>query len=230
MTTDRWETLITFSDGQPKQVSFVNGICTTRGGTHVQYIMDKIVEEIKAAIQKKNKKVDIKPHMIKQHLWIFVNTLIDNPKFDSQTKETLTLKPSEFGSKPLITEAFIKKIVSSGVIETIINQAKAKENDKLLKGMKGGKKTSRLLGIPKLEDANDAGTRKSENCVLILTEGDSAKALAMAGIEVVGRDNYGVFPLRGKLLNVRDADSKQILNNQEVQNLIKIIGLTAKKE
>lgn len=91
----------------------------------------------------------------------------------------MTLKASEFGSKPTITEPFIKKIISSGVLETIINQAKAKENDKLMKTMKGAKKTSRLLGIEKLEDANDAGTRKSENCVLILTEGDSAKALAM---------------------------------------------------
>lgn len=74
----------------------------------------------------------------------------------------------------------------------------------MAKQLKGTKK-SRIVGIDKLEDANDAGTKKSANCTLILTEGDSAKALAMAGIEVVGRDNYGVFPLRGKLLNVREA-------------------------
>lgn len=78
--------------------------------------------------------------------------------------------------------------------------------------MKGSKK-ARILGIPKLEDANDAGTKKSEECTLILTEGDSAKALAMAGIEIVGRDKYGVFPLRGKLLNVREATVKQIMEN-----------------
>ncbi len=65
------------------------------------------------------------------------------------------------------------------------------------------KKSNRLLGIPKLEDANDAGTRNSEQCTLIITEGDSAKSLAMSGIEVVGRDHYGVFPLKGKMLNVR---------------------------
>jgi DNA topoisomerase II len=64
------------------------------------------------------------------------------------------------------------------------------------------------MGIHKLEDANNAGTKNSDKCTLILTEGDSAKALAMAGIEVVGRDNYGVFPLRGKLLNVREASTK----------------------
>lgn len=64
-------------------------------------------------------------------------------------------------------------------------------------------------GIPKLDDANDAGGRNSDKCTLILTEGDSAKALAISGLSVVGRDSYGVFPLRGKLLNVRDASSTQ---------------------
>ncbi len=62
--------------------------------------------------------------------------------------------------------------------------------------------------MPKLEDANLAGTKHSKECTLILTEGDSAKALAMAGIEVVGRDFFGVFPLKGKLLNVREATPK----------------------
>jgi DNA topoisomerase II len=96
--------------------------------------------------------------------------------------------------------------------------------------MKGTKK-SRILGVEKLEDANDAGSRhNSHNCTLILTEGDSAKALAMAGVEVVGRDTYGVFPLRGKLLNVREAKAQQILQNEEIQNLIKILGLKLNKK
>ena len=68
----------------------------------------------------------------------------------------------------------------------------------------GGKKKRQLFGIPKLDDANLAGTGHGSSCTLILTEGDSAKALAMAGLQIVGRDRYGVFPLKGKLLNVRD--------------------------
>lgn len=71
-----------------------------------------------------------------------------------------------------------------------------------------GTKTGRIHGIEKLDDANDAGKKNSELCTLILTEGDSAKALAMAGIDIVGRDRYGVFPLKGKLLNVREASLK----------------------
>ena len=93
-----------------------------------------------------------------------------------------------------------------------------------------GKKKAKLLGIPKLEDANQAGTREGHKCTIILTEGDSAKSLALAGIEVIGRDYYGCFPLKGKLLNVRDANAKQIGENAEIQNLIKIIGLQMGKK
>lgn len=93
-----------------------------------------------------------------------------------------------------------------------------------------GKKMTKLKGIAKLEDANDAGTKNSVNCTLILTEGDSAKSLAVSGLGVVGRDKYGVFPLRGKLLNVREATHKQILENAEINNLIKILGLQYKKK
>ena len=90
---------------------------------------------------------------------------------------------------------------------------------------KGGKKKIKLIGIPKLDDANMAGGRRSKDCTLILTEGDSAKALAVSGLSVIGRDLYGVFPLKGKLLNVRDATHSQHLKNTEIQNLVNILGL-----
>ena len=73
-----------------------------------------------------------------------------------------------------------------------------------------------IPGVPKLDDANNAGTKHSLNCTLILTEGDSAKTLAISGLSVVGRDNYGVFPLRGKMLNVRDASHKQVRFDAEI--------------
>ena len=84
--------------------------------------------------------------------------------------------------------------------------------------------------MAKLSDANNAGGKRSKDCTLILTEGDSAKALAEAGLSVVGRDNFGVFPLRGKLLNVREATHDQIIKNQEIQNIKKIMGLAHQKE
>lgn len=88
----------------------------------------------------------------------------------------------------------------------------------------------RISGIVKLEDANNAGGRNAKNCTLILTEGDSAKALAVSGLSVVGRDNYGVFPLRGKLLNVREASFDQINKNTEIAHIKQILGLKHKQK
>ena len=194
----------------------MNSICTIKGGSHVNYVADQIVEKIMEVLKKKHKGVDIKPHQVKGNLWLFVNCLIENPAFDSQTKETLTTKSSSFGSNCTLSEKFLKEVLSCGIIESIVTVAKAKEEAKLAKTLGPGKKKSKLLGIPKLEDANLAGTRNAEQCTIILTEGDSAKSLALAGIEIVGRDNYGVFPLRGKFLNVREATNKQIMENPEI--------------
>src|SRR5271154_7372484 len=83
--------------------------------------------------------------------------------------------------------------------------------------------------MTKLCDANNAGSKRGNLCTLILTEGDSAKALAVAGLSVVGRDNFGVFPLRGKLLNVREAKHDQIMKNEEIQSIKKIMGLQHNK-
>jgi DNA topoisomerase-2 len=109
-------------------------------------------------------------------------------------------------------------------VESIQSWMRFKQQAQLSKKM-SATKTSKLKGIPKLDDANDAGTKHSLECSLILTEGDSAKTLAVAGLAVVGRDRYGVFPLRGKVLNVREASHKQIMDNAEINNIIKIMGL-----
>lgn len=107
-----------------------------------------------------------------------------------------------------MSEKFLDEIIKkTEVVNNVVLSARSKLDSKMAKQL-SGKKQSRILGIEKLEDANDAGTKYADQCTLILTEGDSAKSLAMAGIEIVGRDRYGVFPLRGKLLNVRDASSK----------------------
>lgn len=206
---DRWEIGVGVSDGSFQQVSFVNSICTSKGGCHVNYIVDQITTKLAAVVKKKNKGEEVKTHQIKNHLSVFVNALIVNPAFDSQTKENLTTKASAFGSTCSVSEKMMKQIEKSGIIDNILNWAKFKQTAELKK--KSGSKRSKLVGIIKLDDANFAGTSKSNQCTLILTEGDSAKALAISGLGVVGRDFYGVFPLKGKLLNVREASHQQIV-------------------
>lgn len=225
---DRWEICVSLSEGQFQQVSFVNGIATIKGGTHVDYVTNQIANHVMTVVNKKNKNANLKAHAVKNHLWVFVNALIDNPAFDSQTKETLTIRQSSFGSKCELSQEFLKKVAKSGIVESLLSWADFKQSKDLKKT--DGAKRQRITGITKLEDANDAGGRNSEKCTLILTEGDSAKALAMAGISVVGRNHYGVFPLRGKLLNVREANHKQIMDNAEIQSIKQILGLQHGKE
>lgn len=221
---ERWEVGVSMSDGSFQQISFVNAIATTKGGGHVNYIADQVAKGLAAAVKKKNKGgTEIKPNQIKNHLSVFVNCLVENPTFDSQTKENLTTRPTAFGTEGKLSEKFLKQVEKSGVIDAIMSYAKFKQNQALKR--KGGTKKTRLTGITKLDDANFAGTAKSKDCTLIITEGDSAKSLAVSGLSVVGRDYYGVFPLKGKPLNVRDATHAQIMKNEEIMNVVEIMGL-----
>ncbi|KAJ4360663.1 DNA topoisomerase 2 [Didymosphaeria variabile] len=225
---DRWDIGFAVSDGAFNQVSFVNSIATASGGTHVNYIADQIVEKLLAIVNKKNKGgVKLKPAQIKNHIFLFVNCSIVNPAFTSQTKEQLTTKASQFGSKPILSDKFLKAIEKTEVIQNIMHFAQQKA-DQLLKKTDGNKRSR--MSNSKLTDANRAGTKDGHLCTLILTEGDSAALLALAGRAVVDPDYFGVFPLRGKLLNVRDASIDQISKNQEIQNIKKFIGLQHKKE
>ncbi|KAF1977580.1 type II DNA topoisomerase [Bimuria novae-zelandiae CBS 107.79] len=225
---DRWDIGFAVSDGSFNQVSFVNSIATTSGGTHVNCIADQIVEKLLAVVNKKNKGgVKLKPAQIKNHIFLFVNCSIVNPAFTSQTKEQLTTKASQFGSKPVLSDKFLKSIEKTEVIQNIMHFAQQKA-DQLLKKTDGNKRSR--MSNSKLTDANKAGTKDGHRCTLILTEGDSAALLALAGRAVVNPDYFGVFPLRGKLLNVRDASIDQISKNQEIQNIKKFVGLQHKKE
>nr|NVI79300.1 topoisomerase 2 [Cucujiformia] len=227
---ERWEVGLTISDDGFQQMSFVNSIATTKGGKHIDYVADMITKQLVEVVKKRNKGgIVIKPNQVKSHMWLFVNCLIVNPTFDSQTKEQLTLQAKNFGSKCTLSDKFINQVIKSGIIERILSWAQSKAQMDLQKKSSGRKQT-KLKGINKLEDANEAGTKNGIKCTLILTEGDSAKSLAVSGLGVIGRDYYGVFPLRGKLLNVREATHKQILENAEINHLVKILGLQYKKK
>ncbi|CDR87300.1 probable DNA topoisomerase II [Sporisorium scitamineum] len=223
-----WEVAFAVSDGEFRQVSFVNNIATIKGGKHVDHVADQVISRLIEHVKKDKKTGKVMPNQVRQQLWVFVNCQIVNPTFDGQTKETLTLKQSAFGSKWTLTDDFAKKVIKSGVVDNIVSFARFKQ-DQALKKTDGHKRT-RITNIPKLEDANNAGGRKAKDCTLILTEGDSAKSLAVAGIVEVGRDNYGVFPLRGKLLNVREASHDQIMKNAEIKAIKEILGLQHGKQ
>ena len=223
-SNERWKVGCLFlPDSNNKVISFVNAIATYKGGSHVNHVTERIIKPlIEDYIKKKDKEIKITPSILKDNLVFFINSMIENPAFSSQSKVDLTTKANKFGSTYEPSDLFLKKIAKSGIVEHVIAYANFKESTLLKKT--DGKKQITLRGIPKLEDANKAGSKDSKKCSLILTEGDSAKTFAMAGLSIIGRDHYGIFPLKGKLLNVREAPIKQYIGNEEINNLIKIFG------
>lgn len=224
----RWKIGVAISSfGEFKQVSFVNGIACSDGGSHVEHILYQLTKAIAEELQSKHKNLNIKPQYVKEHIFLFINCLIENPTFASQTKDKHTTKVSEFGSRCTVNQDFINKTIKLGFIDQLLRLAEAKEKKNLAKT--DGKKTGRV-SVPKLDDANKAGTNESAKCTLILTEGDSAKTTAISGLSIIGRDYFGVFPLRGKLLNTRVASYAQISKNEEINNIKKILGLQTGKK
>lgn len=225
----RWDVCICTNPtlGNMRQVSFVNGINTFLGGKHVQYIARNIANNLRKRINEKLKK-DEKPitatHVINR-LWVFVRCDIEDPVFDSQTKENLTTPVAKFGSKCEFSDKFYKNLLETDLKAQIMALSAFDVSNNLSKT--DGKKSSSLRGIPKLDDANMAGTTQSQNCTLVLTEGDSAKASAVAAISAIpkGKDFFGVFPLKGKMLNVRGESMTKVSNNAEIINIKQIIGL-----
>jgi len=221
-TPENWDVAVACSEDFTP-ISFVNTV-VTRGGTHVNAVVDAVSKAVVEAAAKK--KIVVKPATVKGRIFVFVNATVVNPTFDSQTKEILTSR----NARVTLSEAFMKKAVTI-LLDAVIQETNVRTSlvdQKELKKTDGAKKT-RVTGIPKLNDAALAGTVNSKMCTLILTEGDSAATLAIAGLSVIGRERYGVFPLRGKLLNVRDASVASITKNEEITALKKILGLQTGK-
>jgi DNA topoisomerase-2 len=230
---DDWEIgmMLKENDDGFEQVSFVNGIPTIDGGTHVEYIAKQITNRISELVKKKTKSTKpIRDAYIRNSMKLFVKARIFDPDFPSQNKYILSTEATKFGTTCELPEKIIDKFAKLGIIDRITELMKFKEESELKK--QSGKKTNKLRGIPKLEDANDAGTKNSQDCILILTEGDSAKTLAMAGRGSVknGNNKIGVFPLRGKLKNVRELKKNIAVKNEEVSYIVKILGLEYGKE
>ncbi|PNH00909.1 DNA topoisomerase 2 [Tetrabaena socialis] len=224
-----WEAVVALSDGTGlQQVSFVNGVATLRGGRHVEHFVNILVKRLSDSIEAKRKGVTVKNQFIRDNLFVFLRATVPNPAFDSQSKETLTTPVAKLGVKLDVTDKFVDKVVKlDGLIDRVIGLSDVAAEKGLKKS--DGTKRSTISGIAKLDDAEWAGTVRSEQCILILTEGDSAKSMAISGLAVVGRQKYGVYPLRGKVLNVCDVSAQKIAENAEIANLKKILGLQAGK-
>ena len=223
----RWEYVIAMSPTDEfYQVSFVNGIYTGKGGKHVEYILNQVVRKLCAYIQAK-KKIEVKPTAIKEQLAVFLRCDIENPAFDSQTKDYMNTPVAKFGSSCTVSDKLIDKLAKMGVMQAACAISEIKDNKQAKKT--DGSKSKSVRGIPKLVDANFAGTKKSSQCSLIFCEGDSAKAGIMSGLSKEDRNYYGIYPMRGKLFNVRGEKRDKISENKEISEIKQIHGLVTGK-
>ena len=219
----RWEYVVSLSSsGEFQHVSFVNGIYTQKGGKHVEYIVNQIVRKLTEYIKNK-KKIDVKATTIKEQLALFMRCDIENPSFSSQSKDELGTASSAFGSTCKVSDDFIEKLAKMGVMDAACELTAVKESKAAKKT--DGSKTRTIRGIPKLIDANFAGTEKSGQCTIILCEGDSAKAGIVSGLSREDRNIIGVYPMKGKIMNTRGEQVKKISENNEIKEIKQILGL-----
>lgn len=214
-----WRVAFGKSDGGFSNVSFVNSVHTRDGGTHVEYVVNQLVSEIRELIRKKHK-VEVKPAEIRNHMSVFIDCTVVNPAFSSQTKEKLITEAKDFGTKHEVAEKTIKAVFKSEIIQSVLDwvekKAEAQERAELRK------LNSSLSGVrvPKLIDAQKKGDRSS--CVLGIYEGLSALSAVR---KIRDSQTQGAFPLKGKFLNVSEMKSTEIIKNDEAVQLMAALGL-----
>lgn len=203
-------------------ISFINSIRTHDSrSTHVNYVTDKIVSEIRKFSKKKHK-IDIKPADVKNCMIVSLSGKIREPKFDSQVKEYLTTPISSFDRNIQLDDKFINDIIKSKIVSNLIEWAKNKsiklENAKLKE-----KERKALENDPKyIKNFSDATCKTKEVCRLFLTEGNSANKSV---VSARNPKTDASFPLQGVPLNVRGVPIKKVLTNKELFNIITISGL-----
>jgi DNA topoisomerase-2 len=231
--SDMWEVGVAscgMNDGW--NMSFVNGIWTRRGGTHVNAMLDQMTAHAKSLLKMQN----LTNGFLVRNCRIFVNCLVVNPEFDSQRKETLKTPTDRLGAFPQLRPAFLNACVHKTAVKAAAEHRAESSIRSVLSSASSTGRTVRerhqaLLEYEKLKDAPFAGTARRRECVLILTEGDSARGTALAGLGALGKDQqayYGVFPLKGKVLNVRK-NQTSISDNKEIVALTRILGLDLSK-
>lgn len=213
-----WSVGIALSENGFQHVSFANSTETYDGGTHVDYIMNQIISEMRAYFEKKHK-VDVKPSELKNHMFLFLNSTVINPSFSSQTKEKLITEVKEFGTEFEISKKFIQSILKSEIVNSILDWIEQKKNaqeNKLQRDL------NRKLSKIKVDKLIDSKGKERWKHTIGLFEGDSAIS---AFRKYRDPQSMGAFALRGKFVNVSEMSNSKLVANKEVVNLMAAIGL-----
>ena len=222
LTSKDCEVVVSSSHSDFEHIAFTNGVFNKEGGVHVEQWSEDLFRPIVNKLNKpKQPQINIKD--VKRFFRLFISATVPNPEFSSQSKTYL----SSPNIKTIVLPKHINNILKWGVIEKIKDIIRSKELLSLKKAEKHKKSFKKIQGF---DPANNAGSKSSKECTLILCEGLSAKTYAVSGIQVgynskAGRDWFGIYPLRGKLLNVRNASNNSIAGNKEITDVIQALGL-----
>ena len=214
----RWSIGIALSENGFQQVSFANSTETYDGGTHVDYILNQIIVELRAFFMKKHK-VDVKPSELKNHMFLFINSTVVNPGFSSQTKEKLITEVKEFGSTFEVSSKFISQILKSEIVNSILDWIQQKQDADENKALR---ELNKNLGKVKVDKLIDAKGKDRWKCSIGIFEGDSAIS---AFRDYRDPQTMGAYALRGKFTNVSELPTKKLVEDEQVFKLMSSIGL-----
>ncbi len=232
--TDDWQVAVSYSEAEFEHISFVNSVETYEGGTHIWYAMDQITAHLREHIKKKFKE-DVKPGDIRAHMRVYISAKINRPKFSSQTKENLISLPGTYKTEWTVPESFIRKLIKSPIINSVMDLVKAKNLAAEMKELRENAKNVDKKSAKRVEKFTDAVSKDERHlCECYFTEGDSARSSIQAAR---GKNQYiGSFSLRGKPKNVFEEDPKDIIAPRkkkdgsngdlpELANVMVVLGL-----
>jgi len=221
--SEHWEFAVGHSKDGYQSISFVNSIETKDGGTHENYILNQVIEDLRGLIKKKHK-VEVKPSEIKNHLFLFINCTVINPAFSSQTKEKLITEPKEFGTTHTVSEKFAKAVFASEVVESLLDWIQQKKQAEERADLR---KLNKSLASTKVLKLIDAKGKDRNKCSLGIFEGMSALSAVR---KFRDPQVFGAFPLKGKFLNVSEMKNSDVIKNDEVVQLMASLGIKLGEE
>ena len=208
-------------DEEFRHLSYFNGIAIKNGGSHIDYIISGICEELIPLIKRKWK-ITVLPNQIKQHLLIcFWVRSFPNPRFDSQSKERITNTNGEIKTffdidfSKLVKKIMLEDSIIMPMIESILQKKEAQDKRAATLALKKTQKK-------KIVNHIEATDKNPENKILHIAEGNSA---AGEGLNVRDPKLHGFYALRGKVLNTHGMNEIDIVKNKELSELLTILGL-----
>lgn len=211
------------SEQKPKTLSFCNGIFTSEGGTHVNEWTNALFSEMCQTLNKKYKKPDLLTvEKVSRHVWIFIDAILCEPTFSSQSKNKLS------GPKvPIVLEEkHVKKFMKWKEFVGNVSDVFVKKDIQILKSVQTKKRITKVDG---LQHANFAGTKRSKECILVITEGNSAATYVARGTGN-NHDLYGILPITGKILNTLKSSNEKIASNKVIVKIIQALNLEIGKD